>query len=457
MSMMGVRILGFCTAALASVCVTTAAVAASPTANDLADLLTASNDALQYNPEYVAARAEFVAARELVPQAKGKLLPQLGLKSQYDFVHESVSGDYYGVVDIDRDDDYHRWTYGAQLQQALYHPELTIGLDQADLKLQQAGYKLQAAQDALLIGVSDAYFGLLAADDAVRFADAELRAVGEQLDQVRVRASSGLATDADVKDALAQFELANASQTDAQNAQANAIARLEALTGRSYAHVKRLPATLKLVPPQPLDETVWTARAEQVSVAVLLQKVTLQIADLDHEKARKMAWPKVDLVGAAFGLDSSGGISGERDEDQERIGVMMNMPLYTGGQISATKRQTLAMQERAQALYDNAVVSAVRDTRIAYRNSASGLQRVEALKRAVDATIASEDAMRAGFDAGTRTTADVLAAVERRYAAERDYAAARYKFLVNSLRLKQVSGNLLVADLAQINRLLQAP
>jgi outer membrane protein len=455
MSMKGVRILGFCIAALVPAAAT-AASAAQAVASDPADLLTASNDALQYNPEYIAARAEFVAARELVPQATGKLLPQLGVKTQYDFLHESVSGDYYGVVNIDRDDDFRRWSYGAQLQQALYRPELTIGRTQAELKLQQAGYKLQAAQDALLIGVSEAYFGLLAADDAVRFADAELRAVGEQLDQVRVRAASGLATDADVKDALAQFELASANQTEAQNAQANAIARLEALTGRSYAQLKRLPTTLILVPPQPQDERVWTARAEQVSVAVLLQKATLQIADLDHEKARKMSWPKVDLVGAAFVLDSTGGISGERDEDQERIGVMMSLPLYTGGQISATKRQSVAMQERAQALYDSAIVSAVRDTRIAYRNSASGLKRVEALQRAVDATIAAEDAMRAGFDAGTRTTADVLAAVERRYAAERDYAAARYKFLVNSLRLKQVSGNLLVADLAQINRLLQA-
>ena len=50
-----------------------------------------------------------------------------------------------------------------------------------------------------------------------------------------------------------------------------------------------------------------------------------------------------------------------------------------------------------------------------------------------------------------------MTAVERRFAAERDFALARYQVLLSSLRLKLLAGNLLVADLAQINRILVDP
>ncbi|MFP5304684.1 MAG: TolC family outer membrane protein [Gammaproteobacteria bacterium] len=448
------RAIGMLCPALALVC---GAALAQERPQSITDLLGVCNDALQFNAGHRAARAQYEATRALVAQARGKLLPQLGLRGQYDWLHESIEGDYYGVVDIDRDDGFERGVYGAQLQQALYRPELTLGSTQADLRLQQATQLLRGEQDALLMHVVEAYFGVLAAEDAVAFARAESTAVGEQLDQIRARAASGLATEAEVKAALAEHELAIAAEAEALDGVANATTRLEALTGRRYGRIRQLPRDLRLAPPQPADESAWITRAERTNARVQAQRLAVEIAGLEHDKARKLSWPTLDLVGAAYMLDASGGISGERDETQERVGVVLNLPLYSGGQISATKRQTLALQASAQALLDETLAHAERDVRIAYRNSSAGLLRVNALKRAVDAAIAAEAATRAGFDAGTRSNAEVLEAVERRFAAERDHAGARYKFLINALRLKQLSGNLLVADLAQINRMLQAP
>jgi len=45
--------------------------------------------------------------------------------------------------------------------------------------------------------------------------------------------------------------------------------------------------------------------------------------------------------------------------------------------------------------------------------------------------------------------------VRSRYRAERDYAAARYGYLLNFLKLKQAAGALSHADLLAINRWLQ--
>jgi outer membrane protein len=418
------------------------------------DLLGVANDALQANPGYRAARAEYLAARELIPQAVGKLRPQIGARAQYDWVHESITGNYYGIFDIDRDEDFEQLLYGARLVQALYQPSLMIGKAQADRRARQAELALRSAQDALLMRVSETYFALLAAQDAMQFARSETLALREQLDQVRSRERSGLATDADLKAAIAQHEIALATEAEALDAVANATTLLEAIGGRRYTDIRRMPLNVLLVPPQPADAEVWVARAEAENPLIQIQRLGLEITGLDHERARKAAWPTLDLVADAFRFDSGGGLSGDRDETQERVGVVLTLPLYAGGQIAATRRQTLALQTRAEAQLDEARTQVARDTRIAFRNSSAGLQRVNALKRALDAAVASELSTRSAFDAGTRTNAEMLTAVERRYAAERDHANARYRFLINSLRLKQLAGNLLVADLAQINRML---
>ncbi len=429
----------------------------APTVTAVGDLLAVCNDALQANAAYRAARAQYRAALELLPQATGKLLPQLGVRAQYDWIDESIEGNYYGIVDYDNRDSFDRLFYGAQLTQALYRPELYAERKEAQLKITQAEHVLQAQQDVLLIQVAEAYFGLLAAGDAVAFSTAETQALSGQLEQVRIRVDSGLVTDADLKGTTALYELALAREVEARNAISNAAARLEAITGRSYLAVKRLPLNITLLAPEPADETVWIKRAETDNPGVLAQRLGVTVAGLQQHQVDRLSWPKLDLVGLAYGLDAGGGATGERDEVQQQIGVVLNMPLYTGGQISATRRQAEAMSERAAAMLDDGISQIVRDTRIAYRNATAGLTRVNALKRGLDATIAYEAATRSGYEAGTLPSTDVLEAVERRFGAERDFALARYQVLLSALRLKLLAGNLLVADLAQINRILVDP
>ena len=420
------------------------------------DLLSIATDALSLNPRYAAARAEYLAAKELVPIAEGKLLPQIGLMGSADWTHQDVEGEYYGVRNIDRSDGYETYLYGAVLQQALFRADLFVGLSQADLRVQAAAHALEAAQDELLIDVAEAYFSVLAAQDALTSTQAEVKSLGEQVQTLRGRADAGLATEADLKDAQARFELVLADELEGQNSVLTTTARLESLTGKSYPRLKRLPENMQLLPPQPQDELAWIERAKLNNSAVLAQRAAAAAAKMDNLRARRVAWPKLDINGGVFQLDNGGGVSGDRIERYDRIGVNLEVPIYSGGQISAGIRQTEQMQKRADALLDDVTSKAVRDTRLAYLNSLSGLHRASALKRAVEAAVAAEDGVRAGYDAGTRSSTDLMETLGQRYRAERNYAAARYKALINALRLKQQTGQLVTADLAMISRLLRA-
>ncbi len=420
------------------------------------DLLSIATDALSLNPRYAAARAEYLAARELVPIAKGKLLPQIGLMGSADWTEQDVEGEYYGIRDINREDGYETYLYGAVLQQALFRADLFVGLSQADLRVKAAAHALEAAQDELLIDVAEAYFSVLAAQDALTSTQAEVKSLGEQVQTLHGRVDAGLATEADLKDAQARFELVLADELEAQNSVLTTTARLESLTGKSYPQLKRLPENMQLLPPNPQDEQAWIERAKLGNSALLAQRAAAEAAKMDNLRARRVAWPKLDINGGVFQLDNGGGVSGDRIERYDRIGVNLEVPIYSGGQISAGIRQTEQMQKRADALLDDVTSKAVRDTRLAYLNSVSGLHRANALKRAVEAAVAAEQGARAGYDAGTRSSTDLLETLGQRYRAERNYASARYKALINALRLKQQTGQLVTADLAMISRLLRA-
>jgi len=64
-------------------------------------------------------------------------------------------------------------------------------------------------------------------------------------------------------------------------------------------------------------------------------------------------------------------------------------------------------------------------------------------------------ATEAGFEVGTQTTVDVLAAQSSLRLAETNYSQSRYNYLLAALALKQASGSLNEADIMEIDGFLQ--
>jgi outer membrane protein len=96
--------------------------------------------------------------------------------------------------------------------------------------------------------------------------------------------------------------------------------------------------------------------------------------------------------------------------------------------------------------------SVVRQTRESFNSVLSGISRVKALKQATISGDKALESTEAGFEVGTRTTVDVVNVRRDLFRARRDYAQARYTYIVNTLKLKQAVGSISVVDLEQINR-----
>ena len=142
-------------------------------------------------------------------------------------------------------------------------------------------------------------------------------------------------------------------------------------------------------------------------------------------------------------------------ETEDEIDLHLNIPIYSGGLTSSTVRQRLSELDRAKALQEQEVRRTTGLARSAFLSLQADIATVQARQQAVVSTQTSLDATLAGYDAGTRTSVDVLLSQRQLFGAKRDYSVARYTYLTNSLVLKQVAGLLTIEDVEMMNKWLE--
>ena len=81
----------------------------------------------------------------------------------------------------------------------------------------------------------------------------------------------------------------------------------------------------------------------------------------------------------------------------------------------------------------------------------SGISSVRAQQQVVVSTQSALNGNKEGYKVGTSTMVDVLLAQKALYKSQRDYAQARYDYVMSIIALKQSAGTLSANDLVRIN------
>jgi len=134
--------------------------------------------------------------------------------------------------------------------------------------------------------------------------------------------------------------------------------------------------------------------------------------------------------------------------------VVLTVPLFAGFATQNRVRETLSLEQKAEADLDNARRNVAQATRAAYLGLVSGQGQVRALEAAEASSQSALDANRLGYQVGVRINIDVLNAQSQLYQTKRDLAQARYNVLLGQLKLRQANGTLVPEDLARLNALL---
>ncbi|CAM4338790.1 Channel protein TolC [Bordetella tumbae] len=421
-------------------------------ANAAQDLLQTWQSALANDPVYGAARAQYRASIEQLPQARAGLLPAINAEIGLTYQDTRTTRDLSRRVQ-----DNTRAPWELVLTQPLYDWSSWQRYEQAKLGVADAELALQQAYQDLLLRVSDTYFGILTAQDALTATEGEKASVAAQLESAKRNFELGNATITDTYEAQARYDLVVAEELRQQHDLTVLRGQLTQIIGQPPEALAELPPTVPLPAPQPARQDDWSTQAESASLEVARAQLQTQIAQRGIQIARGGHYPTLSLQASSGSASTSNrSAAGSRAADST-VGLVLSVPIYAGGGISSQVTEKVQLEQKARNDYQAARRQSAQSARQYYTGVMTGLARIRALEAGEKSSRASVEANKTGYEIGVRINLDVLNAQQQLYATQRDLAQARYGTLLDGLRLKAAGGILSEVDLETINRLLRLP
>lgn len=431
------------------------AVLATPVAT-ADDLMSTYRMAVDQDPVFQAAVSNFAAEKARLGVARSALLPFLGA-SAGTTERDQVSRSQDNIPGLDGDAKYNVDDWSIKFSQALFDIPAWQDYKKASTNVERAGYDFHSAQQNLIFRVAKTYGDALVAKENLRVSEAEKKALAEQLDLDQERLNVGLGTVTNLYATESRYRLAETNVIESDFALRDALQALKELTGQMPGELRRIAEDKPpLEPPQPDDVEYWLQTALQNNLEYLSTSSAVEIASREISRVKGQHWPTLDAVASRSNVDADGSLGGSgRKQETTDIGLRLDIPLIQGwGVVAGT--------EEARALYQSSLQRQVqarrnvdRTSRSAYQAVKSGISRLTALRAAVKAGKSTVEAKQEGFKAGVNTNVEVLDAVRDLYGSERDYITAKYQFILSTLLLQQVAGQLGVDDLERVNSWLE--
>ena len=418
------------------------------------DLMQSYELALRNDPTYRSASKDYEAGLENNTIGRSALLPKLAASYNQNKNQSTQWGaQYTGGPNVSSN-----WSYPSnysylQLTQPIFSLEALArwrqGVAQSDLS--QSKY-LYNTQD-LLIRVLQAYTDLLFSMDQLQFQTAERDAFFEQFKVAKSLQKNGEVSITDVLEAEAAYQVADAKVIDAKDAIENAKRKLIGIIGEP---IENLNQVHKLAGNYPFL-TLSTNRFDDWKEKALVNNAELkaatnntEVAKQEYRKNHAGHYPVVNLIGAMTTQQSNTVSSINQTTNQNYVGVQVNLPIYSGGEIVGRSYQAYANYEKAQADYDVTREKVITELRKQYDAVVSGKQKILALTAAQESATQLVRAMRKSVLAGERINVDVLIAEKGLFNTRRDLAQIKYNYLLAYLKLNQLGGTLDIDDFEKV-------
>jgi outer membrane protein len=430
--------------------VSLALLLAAPVAR-AADLMEIFRMAQGADAQYAAARATWSAGQEKLPQGLSGLLPSatLSASTQYNDREVRPRDPTVGTTN----NQFNSNSASVSVTQPIYRPQNYTAYEQAKSQVVQsdAGFA-QAAQD-LILRVAQAYFDVLLAQDTIVFAQAQLVAIGRQLEQAKRNFEVGTATITDTHEAQSRYDLTVSLEITAKNDLEIRKRFLELIIGRPAPGLSPLGPRFNPRFPEPNEPATWVETAGTNNPQVRITQAGLDFANKEVERSRGGHRPTLDAFATYTDSGSGLGTTGIAGVDTKTgvVGLQLAVPIYQGGLTTSRVREALANEEKARQDLENARRTAQLTAQQTFLGVATGVSQVRALEAALVSSQSSLDSTRLGQEVGVRTVIDVLNAQQQLSQTRRDLAQAKYNYILSLLRLKAAAGQLSEQDIALIN------
>jgi outer membrane protein len=427
------------------------------------DLVETYHAAQGQDSVFAAARSTQQAGKEKLTQGRSTLLPSVNLTANSTYNNNEVQYNQAGAPYPSGTSRFINTGAAITLVQPLYRQNNWQVYSQSELQVAQTDAQFKNAEQDLIIRSAQAYFDVLAAQDAVNLADAQKTAIAEQLAQAKRNFEVGSATITDTLEAQARYDLTNSQAIAAQSNLEIKERTYQQLTNALPKDLKPVGASLNLEVPQPADAEKWVAEAQLGNLQLAAAQAAAELADKEVTRNRGGHYPTLDLVGSygknkitpvGDGTFLNGNNALDTDQTTSYVGVQLNIPLFQGGATQSKWREAEANRDRANAELESARRTVDLQTRQAYTGVVNGMSQVMALEQALKSSEKLLEASKLGQEVGVRTNLDVLNAQQQLYSTRRDLYLAKYNYLISRLKLKAAVGSLAEDELVVVNQAL---
>lgn len=390
--------------------------------------------ALANDVQLKAERAQYRADLETENIGLSRLLPQVNANYDYSDSDQNSTGESFTVdggigggvtvVQTRTELDTSREGYQVTLNQTLFDLPAWFSFQSGKEFSKQAEATFAAKQQNLIIRVTDTYLQVLRAQDNLDASRAQERAFERQLEQSQQRFEVGVIAITDVYEAQAARDLAQVNRIVDENSVSVALERLTVLTGREHSNLQVLEEDFSAKLPYPVDRKAWVDFA-------LENNFNLQAARYAEEASRQNAAanrfehaPRVTANYSYSDYDVNGSLrrqpstgfdtSPNSQTDQSVWQLRLDVPLYSGGAISANRRRAAQEFNAARQSRINLSRNTATNARSLHMTVISDVSRVAARAQAIVSSQSALDATQAGYEVGTRNVVDVLNAQNTR-------------------------------------------
>lgn len=314
--------------------------------------------------------------------------------------------------------------------------------------------RLVAAEQAARQRVAEAYFGLLSAEAQLATARANEEAFARQVGEAETRFKAGLSAQVEADQSRAYRELARGGVLAAEAALADAREALAQLTGSAPQPLRPLRQALAA---QPLPDAAeaWAERALRANPDLRALQLDVQAGEQRIASARAGHLPTLSLGVDTQRLRGDGVPLSDAGRTPTQVALRLTVPLFAGGATSAATDRAAFQREAAREQLEAGRRAVLREVRAQHLAVGQGAAQLSATQAAVAAAERALEATRTGLTLGTRSTTDLLLAIQTLAAAQNAQTQARHRHVLALLALHQAAGSLGDAELATVNALLE--
>ncbi|HAT8013596.1 TPA: anibiotic ABC transporter [Citrobacter rodentium] len=396
------------------------------------------------------------AARELNEAEQQKrlqgfsgLLPQINLTGGYSKQDQPKAAYAAGVT---------RHNYSINLSQPIFDIEKYATWRRAEAMADQGQINYMLMQQQLITDVSEAWFSVAYASQALKNAERTRNAFQQQLRQARRGLELGEQTRLEVDEALANYDNAAVEIIIAENDLNNARIRFTKITGLPGDTVP-LNNMECFVSPQLPDLKKVKIHSNQNNLNVQLARFTLDQSKADVIASTSNHLPVVTLQ-AAYGNNWSRG-ENENDFDflfgttsktrNTNIGINVSIPIFAGGGHIAQSIEAAHRKEQSRELLLDAQRKALEEAERAWYAIIANDAKIRALQKSIASAKKRLESTTYGKQIGQRTVLDMLNAESDYYKSLKELAKARYDYITANIQLAKATGELDYAYLTKFS------